>query len=164
MIIVPVKGDTIETKEGVTFRVMSYNNYREKGPAVHVEHTPQVPSDAVYFFDVNKINGTTVEYITGSKVFKSVGSVRRKWQLPQINDTVTFKGPTGPLELPVVGLKLHKRGDLAKGLLVVCEDKESDQKFYVRLDQILDLKRDIGNDLFSRDSFLTYYKDYRGNR
>lgn len=164
MFIVPLKGDRIETKDGVTFTVLSYTNYREKGPAVYVEHTPSVPSDAVYFFDINKIGGKIVEYVTGSKVFKSVGEVKRKWQLPQPNDTITCRTKEGNRVVTVTGLRLHKRGELAKGLLVVGNEKDSDDKLYIRLDQIIDLDRDIGNDMYSRDKFLAYYADYRGSK
>ena len=56
MLIVPLLGDKITTKDGVTFTVLSYTNYKSGGPAVYVEHTPLVPSDAVYFFDIVRIN------------------------------------------------------------------------------------------------------------
>ena len=91
MFIVPVKGDKIVTKDGVTFTVMSYTNYRDKGPAVYVEHTPQVPSDAVYFFDIARINGIHVEYLSGPKMFRAGGSVKRKVHLPQPTDKITAK-------------------------------------------------------------------------
>lgn len=163
MFVVPLKADKIETKDGVEFTVLSYTNYREKGPAVYVEHTPGVPSDAVYFFDINKINGKTVEYVPGAKVFKANGEIKRKVQLPQPNDTVTFKSQGETTTGKVEGLKLHRRGELAKGLLVVVTD-ENDEKVHVRLDQLIDVERDIGSDLFSRDRFLSYYDDYRGTR
>jgi len=164
MLIVPLKGDKIETKDGVSFQVLSYTNYRDKGPAVYVEHTPSVPSDAVYFFDIQKINGKTVELLNGPKVFRSLGPLKRKWQLPQPNDTVTWRGAGGTADIQVKNLKLHKRGELSKGLLIVGVDPETEEQVFVRLNQIIDLKRDIGNDLFSRDRFLTYYADYQGSR
>ena len=162
MLIVPLKGDKIETKDGVAFQVLSYTNYRDKGPAVYVEHTPSVPSDAVYFFDIAKINGKSVEFMSGPKIFRSLGPLPRKWHLPQPNDTVTWRSPDGATNATVKTYKLHKRGDLAKGLLIVAEDKDTQEKVFIRLDQIIDLKRDIGNDLFSREKFLAYYSDYRG--
>ena len=162
MLIVPLRSDQIETKDGVSFQVLSYTNYRDRGPAVYVEHTPAVPSDAVYFFDIQKINGKTVEMMGGPKVFRSLGPIKRRYQLPQPNDTITYRGPDGTLDMLVKSLKLHKRGDLAKGLLVVGEDKDTQERVFVRLSQIIDLKRDIGNDLFSRDKFLNYYSDYSG--
>lgn len=164
MLIVPLKGDKIETKDGVSFQVLSYTNYRDKGPAVYVEHTPAVPSDAVYFFDIQKINGKTVELLSGPKVFRSLGPLKRKWQLPQPNDTITWRSPDGTQDMVVKALKLHKRGDLARGLLIVAEDPDSQERVFIRLSQIIDLKRDIGNDLFSRDRFLAYYSDYQGSK
>ena len=164
MLIVPLKGDKIETKDGVSFQVLSYTNYRDKGPAVYVEHTPSVPSDAVYFFDIAKINGKTVEYEKGSKIFRSLGPVKRKVHLPQPNDTVTYRGSGGTHDMIVKGLKLHKRGELSKGLQIQGEDSDTQERVFVRLQQLIDLKRDIGNDLFSRDRFLQYYADYQGSR
>jgi len=162
MLIVPLKGDKIETKDGVVFNVLSYTNYRDKGPAVYVEHTPAVPSDAVYFFDIAKINGKSVEFMAGPKIFRSLGPLKRKWQLPQPNDTVTWRSPSGAADAVVKTYKLHKRGELSKGLIIVADDTDAQEKVFIRLDQIIDVKRDIGNDLFSRDKFLAYYSDYRG--
>lgn len=163
MFVLPIKGDKIETKDGVQFTVLSYTNYREKGPAVFVEHTAGVPSDAVYFFDILKINDKTVEYVPGSKVFKTAGEVKRKIQLPQVGDQVTYKDKNGRGTMTVKGLKLHKRDELSKGLFVVGEDQDGDDRVMVRIANIIDLDRDIGNDLFSRDRFLSYYSDYKGS-
>lgn len=163
MFVVPLKGDKIETKDGVTFTVLSFTNYRDKGPAVYVEHTAGVPSDAVYFFDITKINGKTVEYVPGSKVFRSSGEIKRRFQLPQLSDTVTFKDKGTTQTMKVTGLKLHRRNELAKGLFVVGQAADSEDKVTARLSQIIDIERDIGNDLFSRDKFLSYYSDYRGS-
>jgi hypothetical protein len=163
MLVVPLKGDKVESKEGVTFTVLSFTNYKDKGPAVYVEHTAGVPSDCVYFFDIIRINGKTVEYVPGSKVFRAAGEISRKFQLPQNNDTVTFRDSTGSTDLIVTGLKLHKKGDLAKGLFIVGHEKDSEEKVFIRLNQVMDLKRDIGSDMFSRDKFLSYYSDYRGS-
>jgi hypothetical protein len=162
MLVVPLKNDAIETKDGVSFKVLSFSNYRDRGPAVYVEHTPSVPSDAVYFFDIHKINGKSVEYLAGPKVFRSLGPLKRKFQLPQPADIVTYRSPAGSLNAVVKGLKLHKRGALAKGLLIVGEDQDSQEQVLISLRQVIDLKRDIGNDLFSRDRFLLYYKEYAG--
>jgi hypothetical protein len=162
MLVIPLKGDKIETKDGVSFEVLSYTNYRDRGPAVYVQHTPAVPSDAVYFFDIAKINGKTVEYLKGPKIFRSLGPLSRKYQLPQPNDTVTWRSPDGSADATVKGYKLHKKGDLSKGLMVVAMDTGAQEQVLIRLDHIIDVKRDIGNDLFSRDKFLKYYSDYRG--
>lgn len=164
MQVLPVKGDKIETREGVTFTVLSFSNYKDKGPCVYVEHTAGVPSDAVYFFDISRINGRAVDYIPGSKVFKAAGELTRKFQLPQVNDRVTMRGKDGSVDVIVTGLKLHKKGELAKGLLVVGHEQDSEDKIFIRLDQITDIHRDLGSDMFNRDRFLAYYADYRGSR
>lgn len=163
MFVVPLKGDKIETKDGITFTVLSFTNYRDKGPAVYVEHTAGVPSDAVYFFDIIKLNGKTVEFVPGAKVFRASGEIKRKYQLPQVSDMVTFKDKNGTQTMKVSGLKLHKRNELAKGLFVVGQVEDSEEKQNIRLSQIIDIERDIGNDLFSRDKFLSYYSDYKGS-
>lgn len=163
MFVVPLKGDKIETKDGITFTVLSFTNYRDKGPAVYVEHTAGVPSDAVYFFDIIKLNGKTVEFVPGAKVFKTAGEIKRRYHLPQVSDVVTFKDKNGAATIKVTGLKLHRRNELAKGLFVVGHSDDSDEKQMVRLAQIIDIERDIGNDLFSKDKFLAYYSDYRGS-
>ena len=97
-------------------------------------------------------------------VFRVAGNLARKFHLPQVNDVVTFKSKTGSKDIIVTGLKLHKRQELAKGLFIIGHERDSDDKEQVRLDQVTDISRDIGNDLFSRDRFLSYYTDYRGSR
>jgi hypothetical protein len=164
MLVVPLKGDKIETKEGVTFTVTGVALFRERGPAVYVEHTPGVPSDAVYFFDINKLNDKVVEYVAGSKVLKSVGLIKRKFHLPQPNDTVTIKDSGSSIDLKVVGIKLHRRGELHKGLQVQVEEEDENARKYIRLNQIIDIQRDVGGDVFSRDAFLRYYAEYRGQQ
>ncbi len=61
-------------------------------------------------------------------------------------------------------MRLHKKGELAKGLLIQGHEKDFEDKIFARLDQITDINRDIGSDMFSRDKFLSYYDDYRGSR
>lgn len=162
MFVVPLKGDKIETKDGVEFTVLSYTNYREKGPAVLVEHTAGVPSDAVYFFDILKINSKTVEYVHGSKIFKVTAEIKRKIQLPQVGDIVTYKDRSGTATLKVKGLKLHKRDQLSKGMFVLGESEDVSDKIEVRIASIIDIERDIGSNMFSRDKFRAYYSDYIG--
>lgn len=163
MFVVPLKGDRIETKDGMSFTVLSYSNYKEQGPAVYVEYIGGVSSDAVYFADIIKINNTTVNFISASKVFKSNGAIKRKIHLPQIADTIIVKENNISNTYKIIGLTLHKRGDLAKGLQVEVQDLETKEKLRFKLNSILDLSRDIGNDLFSREIFLKYYNDYTGS-
>lgn len=163
MFVVPLKGDKIETKDGVTFTVLSFTNYREKGPAVFVEHTAGVPSDAVYFFDILKLNGKTVEYVPGSKMLKAAGEITRKISLPQVSDIVSYRDKTGSGSLKVKGLKLHRKGELSKGMFVTGHNEERDENVTIRLANIIDIERDIGSSTFSRDRFLATYSDYKGS-
>ena len=163
MLIVPVAGDKIQTKDGILFTVLSYTNYKDGGPAVYVEHTPLVPSDAVYFFDIIRINNVFVEYSTTHKVFKTTGNIKRKFDLPQASDIISVKQGQIISRVKVDSLKLHKRDELAKGLLVIGEDLDTNEKFTARLKNIIDIDRNIGGDFFARDKFLKYYKDYTGN-
>ena len=163
MLIVPLLGDKITTKDGITFTVLSYTNYKSGGPAVYVEHTPLVPSDAVYFFDIVRINNIHVDFISSGKIFKTTSNIKRKINLPQPSDIVIVKQNNQLSRLKVDSLKLHRRGELAKGLLVIGEDPDSKEKIPIRLTSIIDIDRNIGNDLFSRDKFLKCYKDYTGN-
>lgn len=162
MFVVPIKGDKIETTDGKVFTVLSYTNYREKGPAVFVEHASGEPADAIYFADIVKIGGKSVELIP-SKIFKAAGEIKRKYHLPQIGDVVSFKDKNGRASMKVKGLKLHKRDDLSKGLFVTGEREDSDEKLTVRIVNINDIDRSIGSDMFSLDRFLSYYSDYLGS-
>jgi hypothetical protein len=160
MLIVPLAGDKIQTKDGMEFTVLEYTNYKERGPAVYVEHTASIPSDAVYFFDIAKINGVSVTFGNG-KVFKAAGAVKRKLHLPQPGDTITVRTSDAAVDLKVSGLKLHSKTEgLAKGLLIQVK-LEGETKYY-RLGQIIDIHRSIGNDMFDRSKFLRTYKDYAG--
>lgn len=164
---VPLAGDSITTKDGVEYKVISYTNYRSLGPAVHVEHTEDVPSEPAYFNDIAKINSVHVDFVPGQKVFKSAVALKRKYQLPQIGDKITFKKDGKVVTAEVKSLKLHKKSDLskdlAKGLMVKCTG-DNDTEYLVRLDDMIDIDRQIGNDIFSKDAFLRLYDDYRGHR
>lgn len=163
MLIVPLAGDTITTKEGETFSVISYTNYKTKGPAVHVKPKVGRANVLVYFFDIEQINGARVEFQTSSKVFEALGHIKRKVQLPQKNDVITISdktvdGEAEEKQLKVKDLKLHNKSiGLANGLVVIDEDGDVH-----RLDSINDIKRAIGGDTFSRNRFLRTYKEYLG--
>lgn len=160
MLIVPLAGDKIETKDGMEFTVLEYTNYKERGPAVYVEHTASIPSDAVYFFDIAKVNGVSVTF-GGGKVFKASGAIKRKFHLPQPGDTITVRSGGSAVDMKVSGLKLHSKTEgLAKGLLV--QVKTEGETSYYRLGEIIDIHRSIGNDMFDRSKFLRVYKDYVG--
>ena len=163
MLVVPLKGDTIVTKDGGRFKVLSYTNFKTKGPGVYVDHGFKRSKLVIYFFDIEKINGVKVEYNTSMKIFKAFGIVKRKIHLPQENDTIVaevkFDGELHKIENKVKKLKLHQRGMLGYGLLIYVEDRDDP----IRLKNIVDIDRAISESSFDRDKFLSIYEEYMGH-
>jgi hypothetical protein len=163
MFVVPLPKDVITTKDGAELEVITYTNFKTKGPAVYVEHQPGTPAVVIYFFDIEKINGVRVDLNGSSKVFNALGKIKRRFHLPQPNDQITVsksseESPDGTDIVEVQTLKLHSRNlGLSKGLLI--QDKD---KTYHRLNDILDLKRAVGGDTFNKKAFLRLYSEYRG--
>lgn len=162
MFVVPLPKDVITTKDGAELEVITYTNFKSKGPAVYVEHNPGTPAVIIYFFDIEKINGVRVELNNSSKVFNALGKIKRRFHLPQSNDQLVIKKDAeNPDESDIVAvkeLKLHSKNlGLSKGLLV--RDKDGT---YYRLDDIQDIKPAVGGDSFNRRKFLRYYSEYRG--
>lgn len=170
MQIVPLPGDTIVTKDGAELLVAGYNNFKSKGPAVFCKESEQNSQFiTVYFFDIEKINDVRVEFSNSSKIFNALGRVKRKIHLPQPHDFIFVFGKNEGDEndnfndskkVKVVGYKLHnKKNGISKGLLIEDEDKN-----VYMLDEVLDLKREIGTTYFERKHFLRIYKDYLGHK
>ena len=161
MFVVPLPKDKVKTKDGAELEVVTYTNFKSKGPAVYVEHQAGTPAVAIYFFDIEKINDVRVEYNTGSKVFTALGNIKRKIHLPQPNDQIIIRDPNAVDETTIVEvkeLKLHSKVlGLGQGLLV----RDKDGTFH-RLDTILDIKRAIGGNDFNQKKFLRMYSEYRG--
>lgn len=155
MLIVPIAGDTILTKDREEYVVLSYTNLKDE-PAVYVENYTEHGSEVVYFRDIAEIRGVRVDYMDSSKVFKAYGAVKRKYPIPQPGDTIDVATDTltGTLSqvTTVTELKLHNKNfGLHRGL-VVC-----DATTCYTLDEIYELS---SVDRFKRDSFLRYYADY----
>lgn len=163
MLVVPLEKDKIRTVDGQVYRVLGYTNYKEGGPAVYARGKGGGEPVLVYFFDIDQINGTRVEYQRGSRVFRAAGKVGREIQLPQPGDKITVLTGRPTVEdskeqVEVVALKLKSKSlGVNKGLLF----KDAAGNAY-RLKQILDIDREIGGERFDRDAFLVYYKDYAG--
>jgi hypothetical protein len=155
VLIVPIAGDTILTKDNEEYVVLSYTNIKEE-PAVYVENYAEHGPDVVFFRDIAQIRGVRVEMAKNSKVFKALGAVKRKYHIPQPGDTmdVATTGLTGTLSKIVVvtELKLHNKNiGLHRGL-VVC-----DEAACYTLDEIFNLSSE---DRFKREAYLRYYNDY----
>lgn len=166
MNVVPLSGDNIETTDGGLYTVVSYTNYKPKGPAVYVtvqgaEQTSATP--VIYFFDIQKIQDVHVEFDNSSKTFKAAGKIKRLYHLPQVNDKISILKDDTPADkdndvIKVEKLKLHNKSEgISKGLLICGEDT------CYMLDDILAIDRVIGSDSFDRRKFLKLYKDYTGS-
>jgi hypothetical protein len=165
VLVVPLHKDVIETKDGGKYKVVEYTNYKEGGPAVYARSSSK-ELILVYFFDIQSINGTKVEFQRGSRVFHALGKINRKQQLPQPDDKIVIltngisedDDENGKETAKVDSLKLKSKAlGINKGLFV----KDEDGNTY-RLKQILDIEPSLGTGAFNRDEFLSYYKDYTG--
>lgn len=164
MLVVPIAKDIIETKDGSRYKVVEYTNYKEGGPAVYVKSSESKNLILVYFFDIDSINKTKVEYQRGTRVFHALGKILRDQHLPQPDDKiVVLSDDSSPdqddkEQVEVDGLKLKSKAlGVNKGMFV----RSVDSKYY-RLKQILDITRALGGSSFDQDAFLSYYKDYTG--
>jgi hypothetical protein len=165
MLVVPLAKDSIVTKDGAKYKVVEYTNYKEGGPAVYAKLPGNKDLVLVYFFDIESINSTRVEYQKGSKIFHALGKITRTYHLPQPDDKiVTLKDDVSDEDadknskVEVEGLKLKSKSlGINKGLFI----KDVDGEYY-RLKQVFDIIPALGGNDFSRDKFLSYYKDYTG--
>lgn len=161
MIVVPIKGDRITTKDGPDFAVDSYTNYKTD-PAVYVD-VPRGQNPIVYFQDIDEINGVKVEYNKSSKTFTALGVIKRKYNLPQPKDTISIEREDRPEDagdddVEVKTLKLHNRAiGLSKGLVIIDTDDN-----VVALSDITDISRATGAEGFELKRFRKYYRDYIG--
>lgn len=159
MIIVPVLNDSVKTKDGLPYKVLSFTNYNTSGPAVIVQGPSS--TETVFFDDITELAGRKVTLLKsdeGYKVFESDGFVERKFHLPQIGEIV--KSSISGIEsrkYEVQRIRLHVKGSLAKGMIFDVQDKDSNEVKQITLDDI----EDIEHYLFERQKFLTFYADYR---
>lgn len=156
MLILPIPGDKVEVKSGTQYTVLSYSNYGKEGPAVFVESPDKTAKPSSILFSViTGINGSPVQ-LTAQKIFKLNGRIKRSVQLPQPGDFIKSQGT----QFQVLSLKLAVRANLAKGLLLVCEDVNTKKKQDIPASEIESLEHANGSDLFSVSQFKKLYKDY----
>lgn len=154
MLVVPLEKDSILTKDGVQYTVVEYTNFKDGGPAVYGRGVGDDDVTLIYFFDIEKINNTQVEYQRGSKVFNALGKIKRAQHLPQPDDKVTI----GEQVVEVKSLKLKSKNlGVNKGLFI-----RDDEDNNFRIKDILDIDRSLGGSDFNREAFLQIYKDYAG--
>lgn len=151
MIVLPLKNDIIETEEG-RYDVLEYTGLKKK-PAVYI-----AAGTAVFFEEIKKINGIKVELDPDSNCFSSLGTVKRKWHLPQPKDTIQYIDYKDIEQTLVVEeLKLHKRDQQE---LHICGDD-----ICILINNITNITH-IDGDVdghrytFNIEAFLKYYRDY----
>lgn len=158
MIVVPVERDVIKTTDGNVYRVVTYTNFKEGGPAVYCRNRGDKSQTLIYFFDIVAINGVRVEYHKSSKMFNALGKITRDQHLPQPDDKVIILHHGEKRAVEVAGLKVKsKLHGTNKGILV--RDKEDNVH---RLKSVLDIEPALGGRRFNRKAFLSYYDDYTG--
>ena len=163
MLIVPIENDVILTKDDVEMTVLSYTNFKSKGPAVYARTSENKTPHVVYFFDIEKLNGVKVQFVETQKVLRALGVVKRKYHLPQPKDTIVIlnrdeDNEDDEITTRVERLKLHSKEELSRGLQVCCENDGC-----YRLEDIIDIKNAVGGNHYNRAKFLAYYHDYRGH-
>lgn len=159
MLVVPIKGDKIITKDDSKPAIVSsYTNLKDE-PAVYLQ-AGSSRERFVYFSDIVEINGVRVEYVTDSKVFDSLGPLKRRFNIPQPKDTIKvklieadYKEDVEAIEVTSIKLQNKKHG-ISRGLLAC--GKES----CFTLVDIIDIERKVGSEHFDADRFQKYYIDY----
>lgn len=155
MFIVPLTDDLV-VAGGISYRVLSFNNYAKNGPAVLAEPLGGGAVETIPFSNIEKIEGQKAKLITSSKaskVFKVDGKVHRKFHLPQPGEEIQ----SGDQTFVVVKLRLHVREQLSRGLIIDAAETFSNDVSELVLGNI----DKLGGSLFSRTKFLRYYADYK---
>jgi hypothetical protein len=156
MIVVPIEKDLIKTTDGLEYKVISYTNFKELGPALYCHEHGNKTQTLVYFSDITEINGTKVEYTKGAKMFNALGKLVRKQNLPHPDDKIVMMidGKKRTVEVDSLKLKSKLLG-VNKGIFI--KDKEGGAH---RLKNVLDIDPAIGGSNFSHKAFHSYYSEY----
>jgi hypothetical protein len=125
MLVVPLKGDKITTKDNSDPQIVSSYSSLKDEPAVYLKNSSD---QFVYFTDIVEINGVRVEYDSTSNLFNALGPLRRAFNLPQPKDTIKVKLMDVSFrddieEMEVTSIKLHmKKYGVERGLLVCTKE------------------------------------------
>jgi len=161
MLVVPIRGDRVLTKDHPDpLTVSSYTNLKPD-PSVYVRGEG-VSGETVVLNDIIELNGVKVEYHKGSEVLEALGPLRRKYNLPQPGDKITVRLVNMPTDandvteqVEVDRLSLHNKAKGVSRGLLVC----SSSACYT-LKDILDVDRKVGSEPFDAKAFQRYYLDY----
>jgi hypothetical protein len=160
MLVVPVAGDKIATKDNSDPAVVSSFTSLKDEPAVYLQQSTS-RERYVYFSDIVEINGVRVEYVPESKVFNALGLLKRRFNIPQPDDTMSVKlkiidyNNDDNEKITVKSVKLHsKKYGIGRGLLAC------GQESCFTINDILDIERDGWTEKFDAEKFRKYYIDY----
>jgi hypothetical protein len=158
-LVLPVKGDKILTKDdSAPAIVSSFTNLKDE-PAVYLM-AGSSREKFIFFSDIVEINGVRVEYQTDSKIFDSLGPLKRKFNIPQPKDIIKVKLIEADYrddveEIPVASIKLQsKKHGISRGLLI-CGTESC-----FSITDIIGVERKEGSEKFDADKFQHYYLDY----
>lgn len=161
MLIALVKNDRVKLigHEGVHV-VSSYTSLKSK-PAIYLKEPLDDGSRSAFVEAVIEVNGIKVKYDESAHLLEAFGPLKRKYQLPQPGDTVTYTlvetdFKEEKVKAVVKDLRLHARDNPSKSLQVKLEDSDT----VLELTSILDIERKVGGESFDRKGFQRYYLDY----
>jgi hypothetical protein len=158
MIIVPVLGDEVKTKDGLPSKVISYTNYKPAGPAVIV--SSGASTDEIQFSDIISINNQEVKLLKdadGYNVFEITGYLKRKFELPQPGEYIQSDvSGTQTEQYKVQRVRLHVQGKSSSGIILDVLHQDETAPIEITLNQITDIK----DALFNKENFLKFYSDY----
>jgi hypothetical protein len=166
MLLVPVAGDTIKTKDGIPHKVLAYLPFKAEGPAVLAAGLSDgAPEITVFFNEIAQLAGQKVQLLKnadGYNVFETNGFIERPAQLPQPGDSIKAKlqGDEFEREYEVQRVRVHVKDQLSTGMIFDCIEpphEEDSPTVQIPLSRITD----VDQSLFSREKFLKYYNDYR---
>lgn len=156
MLLVPLTGDKLalkSTEGGV--KVSSYTALKPE-PAVYITEPLESGDRFVLFSDIMSVNGIEVT-LDSSGLLKASSLLKRKYNLPQIGDTITtslvdtaFKQEF--MELKVTNVTISGREP--RSIIVKCGTTS------LSLADITDIKRKRGFEIFNHAAFVRYYSDY----
>lgn len=160
MLVVPVRGDRVLTKDhSEPLTVSSYTNLKP-APAVYVRGEDF--SESIELASILELNGVKVKFHKDAKVLEALGPLRRRHNLPQPGDKITvrlIKLPTDAADateqVDVKHLRLHDQGKgISRGLLACSADA------CYTLKDVIAIDRKVGSEPFDAKSFQRYYLDY----
>lgn len=148
-----VRNDRVLARDGKEHIVEAYTRLGDS-PEIYVRVGEDEEALTVRFRDVSHINGTPVSFDRASNCFRALGTLRRKYPLPQPGDTLTDERG---VEHKVASVRLQKKryGEM-RGLFIIADDKTA-----VNIKNVRGLVfHDSGLELKNVGGLQAYYIDY----